>query len=197
MKRIAVLTFLFTLTALNFSMAQEVRVVTNYVVQTNIVVTGYIETTLAQPASAADSKPVKNDKPLRFAHGMGFAAGYVSGYGLSYRYWPGDWGIQITLSPVISSQSSLVSAGVNILKTMYEGRFTRLYLYGGVSAFYTRSDYLNDLSIHAGIGNGVEITLFNNIGINIQGGARYFINQNAGSYYGVNLSAEGGVFYRF
>lgn len=75
---------------------------------------------------------------------IGGAAGFSTGYGLSYRYWPGDLGTQIVFTPIVNSEGSSFNIGTGLFKTLHEGKSTRLFLFlagNGTYAEGTRTIY--------------------------------------------------------
>ena len=74
---------------------------------------------------------------------VGAAAGFVSGYGLSYRQWIGTWGFQLTTAPYyqkngIGSDASL-SLGITALKKIKEAKLVNLFGYLGPHFYLNRS----------------------------------------------------------
>ena len=73
--------------------------------------------------------------------GMGFAAGAITGLGISYRrHLANKWGYQFTGIPWASSSSYFVSLGANFMKTLHATKRTRFMAIGGVST-YLRGNY--------------------------------------------------------
>ncbi len=66
---------------------------------------------------------------------IGAAAGFVTGYGLSYRQWIGTWGFQLTTAPYYqkseNSSDALISFGITALKKIKEARLVNLFGYLG------------------------------------------------------------------
>lgn len=88
------------------------------------------------------------DKPIENkAHEFGFQAGFTTGVGLSYRYWPGKFGVQITALPVKSSDVTFVSLGLTGMYSIYNSRHTRFFLYlansYNINKYVEETDYYN------------------------------------------------------
>jgi hypothetical protein len=101
----------------------------------------------------------------RFSHYLGGAAGYTSGYGLSYKYWHKEkWGFQVAAMPyykefvypeddnhslystsVIDGKKTVTTAsfGVLLLKNLVELKYLRFLMYTGGNTHYKyeKSDY--------------------------------------------------------
>ena len=130
--------------------------------------------------------------------GMGFAAGAITGLGISYRrHLANKWGYQFTGIPFASSSSYFVSLGANFMRTLHATKKTRFMAIGGIST-YLRGNYSIDWdscdysrpvgpeeeyvdpcagleeqwnrsnTINIGIGIGMEFSLGQNIGLAIE-----------------------------
>ncbi|MBN1756824.1 MAG: hypothetical protein JW863_00815 [Chitinispirillaceae bacterium] len=68
-------------------------------------------------------------------HNVGAAAGFVTGYGLSYRQWIRDWGFQLTTAPFHqeseNSSSTQISLGITALRKIKEAKLLNLFAYLG------------------------------------------------------------------
>lgn len=132
--------------------------------------------------------PMKTNNLGSYTQEIGFAAGIVSGIGMSYRYWPGDWGVQVFISPYYYSQdrSLSLSLGVYSLHALFRTDWTRFFLFYGVHFNYwedsvtyypsTNSEFVRQLDVDLGIGPGIEIFFFENLSLNIQAGLVATIN---------------------
>jgi len=130
--------------------------------------------------------------------GMGFAAGAITGLGISYRrHLANKWGYQFTGIPWASSSSYFVSLGANFMKTLHATKKTRFMAIGGVSTYlrgnysidWERCDYSKpqapgedyvdpcagleeqwnrNNTINIGVGIGMEFSLGQNIGLAIE-----------------------------
>ena len=128
-----------------------------------------------------------------FNHSIGFDAGGSNGYGFSYRYWPGKWGVQINTFPYISVKTYDVSFGVSLLNRLYESEKIRFYLYYGNHLLFERYEnfnynyepnppyeytyttaYKSDFTWVTGVGPGFEFYMANRLGFNIRFGIGYY-----------------------
>lgn len=70
-------------------------------------------------------------EPKVRANEFGFHAGATTGVGLSYRYWPGKSGIQITALPIKTSEVTYINFGITALRTFHDSRLIRFFGYLG------------------------------------------------------------------
>lgn len=74
-------------------------------------------------------------------YNIGLGAGFVTGYGLSYRQWFGKNGVQVTLGPYYSSDTTETnftnSLGVVGLRMLIEARVVNLFAYYGANFWYS------------------------------------------------------------
>ena len=78
------------------------------------------------------------------AHEFGIHAGTTTAVGLSYRYWPKKFGVQVTLLPVKTDEVTFISVGVTGLCNFYNSRKLRFFGYLGNNLTvnnYTDYDY--------------------------------------------------------
>jgi len=145
------------------------------------------------------------DQNSNLSHYIGGAAGISTGFGLSYRYWPEEYGWQMVFTPMSDGADVMINLGLGALKTLHETTYTRLFLYlvgNGTYNNYEDYDY-GEMVINErkqtfesviGIGPGLEIYLFNNIVIDIMFGFKYGFN---GMFQGLGFTAETALYYRF
>jgi len=145
-------------------------------------------------------------------HEIGMAAGWSTGYGISYRYWPGKFGIQLTTTPYFEKEYSTASFGVTGLMSLSEIPWMRVYLYlGNHYMYYRQLDYYiwdnngnlielqnpNNSSYGryiVGIGPGFEFLLGKKFGLNLMFGFR----SDWSTYeYKISITGETGLYYRF
>jgi hypothetical protein len=78
-------------------------------------------------------------------YNVGAAAGWVTGYGLSYRQWFNANGLQLTLTPYYTKSSSEtyynVSLGVTGLRMIKEARIVNLFAYYGTHVLFNYDKY--------------------------------------------------------
>ena len=146
---------------------------------------------------------------------IGFAAGFVSGYGLSYRYWPKVVGVQLTAFPLISNTESYISVGLVGLCELDASSWYRFYAFlGGNLNFQnyeeTNYDYsysgfgypttttitkVKETKYTAGFGPGIEFTPGGRIGLNLMTGFQFmYVDAND---WGTAPTIEGAVYFRF
>jgi len=62
---------------------------------------------------------------------VGINAGFTTGLGFSYIYWPNKNGIQIAFLPLFDKINKEYSLGLTYLRFLTENRYTNLFLYFG------------------------------------------------------------------
>jgi hypothetical protein len=74
----------------------------------------------------------KNDSTLVIrTQEFGIHAGATTGVGLSYRYWPKKFGIQVTMLPIKTDDQTFFSVGLTGLYSFYNSRVVRFFGYLG------------------------------------------------------------------
>lgn len=139
-------------------------------------------------------------------HYIGMSAGFTMGYGLTYRYWEGNYGIQAVFAPYWYKDDININAGTAVFKSLYTKEHTRLFLYLAGSYYFSQyyedewdetettvtgetKEISHDFAL--GFGPGWEIFVFENIALNFMFGYGYRTST------GLNLTGEAGIYYRF
>ena len=142
--------------------------------------------------SINDAKPMDVKK-----HSLGFGAGFSTGYGISYKYIPTRYGLQLNFSPYMVEDNQTYSTGLTLIYKLVQGEKINLLLYQGNHYFYRKIEkrYNSNPSITElwtnGLGFGVEFfSDFFSFSI-MTGFARY------SKHGGINLTVETGVYYKF
>jgi hypothetical protein len=136
-------------------------------------------------------------------HSLGAGLGFTTGYGLSYRYAPSKWGIQVNFAPFKNSTQEVYSVGCTFLYKLNEGQKITLYLYQGNHYYYNQDkNFFNentnqyetktDSYSNSGVGFGIEIPIFDQIGFNLMTG--YAAYENFKAY---NLTGEAALYFKF
>jgi len=136
-------------------------------------------------------------------HYIGMHAGSTTGYGVSYRYWPGIYGVQLTLFPYISSENSRLSLGVSGLMKVHQMEKIDVFLYLGNSFRYFRdknyydyNQYYTDtyLNWSIGFGGGLNIRIAKVLRLNVMMGLG---NYDVLNDYQLTYAGEIGFYYTF
>lgn len=164
-------------------------------------------TLFAGGISAAGNK-VNVKKSGEYNHGVGVAAGFVTGYGLSYRYLGKEYNLQLTFAPYVEGEEIKVSAGVAILKNMYIADTSKLFIYSGVHYWYnkytekwddenevTLKGEWNDQWLNCGFGPGFEFSITSNIVFDLMAGYAVYLCNNAATR--LNFTGETALFFYF
>ena len=141
-------------------------------------------------------------------HGIGAAAGFVTGYGLSYRYYGNILGIQLTLAPYVSENTTITSSGVALLKTAYQGKRSSLFIYNGYHYIYARfnqymdedeewytGDWTTEHRLNVGAGPGFKFYITENITFDLMAGYAVYMMQ--GESTSLNFTGETALFFNF
>lgn len=154
-------------------------------------------------SSMKDNDSIKDN----FKHSIGFAAGFTTGYGLSYRYWPKKIGIQTTFAPYNTADVSVYSAGLTCLQELAETDVAVVFMYESVHFYYRQefhngsfySSYYDDdtkgpirRQINSGFGAGVEFKMGKRVVYDLMIG---YAGYNG--FKRVNLTAETGLYFKF
>lgn len=150
----------------------------------------------------------QEDKDL-LCHYIGGAFGMSTGYGLSYRYWPGSLGAQVVFSPYWQNKEILLNLGFSGFKTLYESSSTRLFLYLAANGTYNYSDHNDEFEdgrdsdfkstfgFTTGLGPGIELYIFRHVVFDAMFGYSYSVGDTFFELPGIGFTAEVAIYYRF
>ena len=152
----------------------------------------------AQTDAPAPEVPEKT----RYSHNLGFAAGFSTGYGLSYRFTPNRFGLQATFAPYTDSDQTRISAGLTFLYFLFQAGKSALFLYQGNHVMHRSYDaYVSygspaermheTESVH-GLGIGMEFIFGQRVGLNLMGGYALYDDPE-----GIGFTGEAGLYYKF
>jgi hypothetical protein len=145
-------------------------------------------------------------------YNIGAAAGFVTGYGLSYRQWFGKWGAQATFAPFYDKNqyhtNYSLSIGVTALRMLIEAKFVNLFLYAGPHFWYnynrvSNQDYpdpanpngiTKDRMLFVGAGPGFDFHFWK-LSFNLMAGLAFHSDLDANA--GINFTGETGLYYSF
>lgn len=124
---------------------------------------------------------------------IGLHAGVTTGIGLSYRYKPGKFALQLTGIPIFTGDGNTVlSGGLSGMYYLREARGADLFTYLGNHVFYNRQD---ELFYNMGLGIGIDFHPWKEVlDISLQGG--YGVVNVNGDPLSVP-TIEFGLYYRF
>lgn len=138
-------------------------------------------------------------------HSLGVAAGFTTGYGLSYRFQPNKFGVQVVFGPSGSSNRQRFSSGLTFLYRLKEHKNLNLFVYQGNHYLYTHEEqyyyvdydrgytkYQTTHQFNNGAGFGFEFVFVDVVSLNFMVGyASYDLFNH------INLTAETGLYYKF
>ncbi|MFD1550885.1 hypothetical protein DNU06_05215 [Putridiphycobacter roseus] len=139
-------------------------------------------------------------------HHFGLHAGFTTGLGLSYRYWPKKIGVQLTAAPQFSKNYFNIYSGLTGLLSIKKNATSEFFTYLGASLNSTKDDYYVyengtyyqnlkvDNKLNIGLGIGFRVTFLKVFDVNFQGGyGVYDITKNIRS----RPTGEIGLYYRY
>jgi hypothetical protein len=147
---------------------------------------------------------------VEYKHHLGAAAGFTTGYGLSYRYNFSRYALQLTFSPYITEDHKVISSGIGFLYYLSKDKRVNFYLYQANHFHYRYEKYgyynydayyshghdewekYEESNIHNGIGFGVELISHNRISTNAMVGYAAYNN-----FSNFSLTGELAIYYRF
>ncbi len=108
--------------------------------------------------------------------GLGFAAGFTSGVGLSAIYSNSPWSFVLAGTPLTDSDGYML--GTQAQFDLVQFRFQRVYTYAGAAVYRTKGN----LDQNFGLGLGYGLVVFKDIGLSLNSGfLRDFATQDNGS----------------
>jgi len=175
-------------------------------------------TILSQEEPPASEKKDKTEK-TNFKHSLGLAAGFTTGYGLSYRFIPKKIGAQIVFAPYKTEYESQYSIGLTFIYKIIESRRASLFIYQGNHLLLKSEDgqiYSQGSGYYDGFGNYIYPTTtvtnttiktnkINNgigIGMELKAGEHVGFNFMVGyasydAFKTINVTGEFGLFFNF
>ena len=162
----------------------------------NLILVLIVFLSLSMEKVSCQEQATTDNKKI-FKNGLGVAAGFTMGYGLSYRYQPKRFGAQITFSPYKDKETTQISSGLTFVLKLAETNDkyvnffayqSNSYFHGEYSDTYNSSD--SNINIHIssyivnskkdffnnGIGIGVEFFAFNGFTFDMMGGYAFYKN---------------------
>lgn len=141
------------------------------------------------------------------SHGLGFAAGSTSGYGLSYKYFPEKFGFTVNTVFHIERWDKKLDLGGMFMYRLNEGKYHKLFAYASAYYHYRYDRYLDyggsypynpnwqvseTKRFHTGPGLGVEVFNYR---------LSFVVHLGMGAYNNFNtfsmLAGGAGLYYRF
>jgi|WetSurMetagenome_2_1015567.scaffolds.fasta_scaffold00609_15 hypothetical protein len=111
---------------------------------------------------------------------FGFHAGATTGVGLSYRYWPGKNGVQLTALPIKTNDYVFINLGLTALHTFYDSNYFRFFGYLGSSVsvnnddLYYDSGSSSDRNARVNVGIGPGFAFGSRVRFNIMAGYGFY-----------------------
>jgi hypothetical protein len=117
---------------------------------------------------------------LKHSQEFGFHAGATTGIGLSYRFWPGKNGVQITALPIKTNDYVFINLGLTGLHTFYDSNYFRFFGYLGSSFsiddddYYSDSDNYSDRTKKLNVGIGPGFAFGSRVRFNVMAGYGFY-----------------------
>lgn len=160
--------------------------------------------------------PEKLEIQKRYKHSFGIGAGFTTGLGVSYRYFPKKLGFQLNLAPYYENygKEAFISAGLTFLYNLAENKYSAVYVYFGNHILHTSFEKTNEEYVYnpvtyqyeqvfehytkkrdilnSGVGFGFEFSTTKRVTLNLMGGyAQYNTLER------LFFTAEMALYYRF
>ena len=149
-----------------------------------------------------------NTHEKKYKQAFGLGAGFTTGVGFSYRYFPKRYGVQLNIAPYYWNygKESFVSSGLTLLLSLEENRTNNIYAYFGNHFLYSRSDqsyyYDNQYNptpkivttrkLNTGVGIGIEFDAEKRVTLNMMVG---YASYN--TFESLFFTGELALYYRF
>lgn len=143
---------------------------------------------------------VKSQEKAGNKHAFGVAYGTTTGNGLSYRYHPSKWGMQIAFSPNIDEYTHNVYAGLTFLYRVTDNEKANFFFYNGNRVRFSEqiNYYLENgavreetIAYNLGFGVGLELIMFKRLSFNLMAGYGAYRN-----FRDITFSGEISLLYR-
>ncbi|NCO54422.1 MAG: hypothetical protein COZ21_06215 [Bacteroidetes bacterium CG_4_10_14_3_um_filter_31_20] len=148
----------------------------------------------------------------KYSKAFGVGAGFTTGVGFSFRYFPKKYGVQINAAPYYNNYGSevFVSAGATLLYSINENKVSNFYAYLGNHYLYSKlnqeaygydpygyNNYYYNRKVtreylNSGIGVGIEFHSQKRITLNLMVGYAQYE-----SFKSLFFTAETALYYRF
>jgi hypothetical protein len=117
---------------------------------------------------------------------FGMHIGAVTGLGLSYRYWTGNRGIQITCLPIKTQYDKFISLGLTGMYSLRRAKYYRAFLYCGNHLILMDNYSVDNLGVGLGFSFGRTVAfnlMFGYAGYDLGGEQNLLPTGEIGLYY--------------
>lgn len=148
-------------------------------------------------SSIEQKTAMESKKPFYYMHNLGVATGFTTGWGLSYRYFPGKFGCQTNIIGYKDVNTGDLSVGATLLYSLYTTNFSNLFLYQANSYYYKYPNDPNGFGItpntfNHGLGFGLELITNEHYAFNLMLGYGAFQN-----FVKISPTIEVALYYKF
>ncbi|MFZ6052476.1 hypothetical protein [Halocola ammonii] len=165
----------------------------------------FIALTMMSVQGQSENDTIPNSNSL-MKHSLGATAARANGVGLTYRYWPGNFGVQATFGPYLEDDLANISAGITFLYRIAGTEHVELFAYQGnhyrfeeyYEGFYSPGPPYHDDKLvteenfNTGIGLGVEFIILKQINLDLMLGYTAIDN-----FTGLTITGGAGLYYNF
>jgi hypothetical protein len=170
--------------------------------KTKIIILAFFAVLIIQNSKVTGQEEIPNEEIVKFKNAIGLGAGFTTGYGLSYRYIPKEFGIQINFAPYKNDYTTQISVGLTFLYNVIETEKTSLFIYQANHYLYRKSTYMGfwdsqnietkSGKFNIGLGIGIEFILLKRISYNLMGGYGAYRDCET-----LSLTGETGLYFKF
>ena len=125
---------------------------------------------------------------VKYNNRIGLNAGFTTGLGFTYGYYPDKLGIQVSFLPIYGDNSKFLSLAITPLYTLSENHYFKSYFFMGNHLVY--KDKITEYNI--GIGPGIE--LGQRVVFSIRGGFGLF---DVTKSFNILPTLEMGLFFKY
>ncbi len=123
-----------------------------------------------------------------YKHNVGVGAGFTTGMGLSYRYFPNKFGVQVSFLPVKNDDFRLISTGLTGLVKSVDTKYFDTFAFLGNHYVTTFDDYEYQIGIGYGLSFGRRVIVSAMLGMGFFDVTKTF---------NILPTAEAGIYFSF
>ena len=128
------------------------------------------------------------ESAVKYNHRIGLNAGFTTGLGFTYGYYPDKLGVQVSFLPIYGDNSKFLSLGVTPLYTLSENHYFKSYFFMGNHLVI--KDKITEYNI--GVGPGIEVG--QRVVFSIRGGFGLF---DVTKSFNILPTLEMGLFFKY
>jgi hypothetical protein len=110
------------------------------VIKYALVIITALSTQAAVAQNAATTNEAGTDRKNYSKHGIGAVLSSSNGKGLAYRYWPKNFGVQVSFVPYASNSEQYYNGGITFYQRLKSYSVGDLFLHAGVEYQYQQNE---------------------------------------------------------